>query len=307
MARPAAAGRRSTTSADVARVARDARGAAGRIRRFIARVHGAGPADDLILTPGVLVALRAFLAARRARRLVMSDQEYYEPSHFPELDVTVVAVSDLPRACRRARADAVLVSTVSYRGARLPIGELATTLRSNGRAPLVIADVTQSGAAGFPRVDSLGADVCCGDATKWITPITHPDRLGFVWFRDELRTSAQSIFGAFFQATATPHAACAARWLQPAELLGLDRYLAAQGLTRQRLTSRHRDDLSLARRLALELGVPAPDTAILWLEPDAARRLPEWARRRRLVWDFPDGSARVLCQTQIGVRPALLK
>jgi hypothetical protein len=294
--------RRASTGAESSRVDARARAAAGRIRRFVARISGAAPAEDLVLAPGVLAALRLLLADRGVRRLVLSDQEYYAAPHFPGMEVTVAPVADIVRRCRRARADAVVLSTISYRGMRVPFEAIVAELRDSlgARAPLVIADVTQNGAAGFPRIDTLGADVCCGDASKWITPIASPDRLAYLWLGSgELRAAARRLYGGFFQATTDPGADCAARWIQPEHLFELDRFVTDQRITPRRLATRHAADLELARALATVAGAPEPETAILWI-PDARlarRRLSARVRREHLAWDFPGEGTRVLCQT----------
>jgi hypothetical protein len=294
VARTAAAARRSATRAEAASVDARAREAAGRIRRFIASAFAAGPAPSLVLAPGVLAALRLFLGARGVRRIVMSDVEYYGPAHFPEFDVHVAMLDAIVDECTRTRADAVIVSTVSYRGMYVPVNEIARRLRDSlgDRAPLVVADATQNGAAGFPRIDRLGADICCGDASKWVTPFSVDDRLAYLWFASaSLRDEAQRVFGAFFQATATPRGRCAARWLTPEHLAELDEAIRRRRITRSSLKAKHAANLALASSLASSLGLEPPPTAILWVPGEAS--LPAWARP--LSWAFPGLGTRVLC------------
>ncbi len=273
------------------------------VRRLIADVYGAGPEDAVFLAPGTLAGLRLMLEALGVKRLAMSAGEYFDGGCFPGARVDVERPAALAARLARHRADAVLMSVVTWRGERLPLEALFRQLRRRlgAAAPLMIADYCHAGAAGFPRVADSGADIVIGDVTKWITPPQTPDRLAYLWFRtSELRLLAERVFAPFFLAGAKPRAALEARWVEPEAVAEVAARQQARPVSRQNLVRRYRADLKLATRMARWCYAPAPSSSLLWIRSATGQaRIPEWVSERGLLWRPPGGGVRIMCRSDL--------
>ena len=293
--------RRGTAVAHAGQAAlRAHREAARGVRRLVAEVYGATPADALILAPGSTVALRLLFQPLHVRRVLLSDAEYFGPAAFPAAAVSAVPVEQLATAAVRLRPDAVVLSVVSWHGERLPLERVFASIRDalGAEAPLLVADFAHAGAAGFPRIAATGADVVIGDAGKWVTPADWPDRVAFLWLRTAaLRRVAQRAFAPLYLGTSRPAGALEGRWVDPDAAARIAEWARGQRGVRSALLARHAADLALAARLAARCGLPAPATPLVCVPAgSAARRIPRWARERGLTWRMPDGSTRVTCR-----------
>jgi hypothetical protein len=273
------------------------------VRRLLADVYGAAPDGAVFLAPGTLVGLRLVLEACGVKRVTLSAGEYFDARSFPAARVDIVRAAALAAHLGRYRTDAVVASVVTWRGERLPVETLFRALRRRLGAgtPLLVADFSHAGAAGFPRVAESGADVVVGDVTKWITPPPALDRLAYLWFRTAgLRLLAQRVFAPFYLAAVKPGAALEARWVDPAAVAEVAERQRARRVTRQGLLRRYRSDLSLATRMARWCYAPAPTSPLVWVRTAAGMtRIPDWVRERGLLWRPPGGGARVMCRSDL--------
>ncbi len=261
-------------------------------------------ADRIILTPGILVALRILFAHLRIGRILLTSEEYYDESHFPEATVQIARCEEIAELVLQRECEAVIASPASWRGVRQPVAELFDSIRKTlGKgAPLLVADYAHAGSIGFPSVDRLGADVICGDLEKWILPPDWNTRVAFLWFRTQpLFLQAVEAFRSFFLATNTSDVSMLARWVEPADVLTVSRGLESLGVTPDQLRVRHRADMRLARELASRVE-PAriPETSILWFEEGEldGETLEEF-EKLGLVWRLPGRGTRVLCRSDV--------
>lgn len=260
--------------------------------------------DRIILTPGILVALRILFAHLRIERILLTSEEYYDEDHFPEQAVRIARCEAISELVLQGDCAAVIASPASWRGTRQPVAEQFASIRKAlGReAPLLVADYAHAGSIGFPSVDALGADVICGDLEKWILPPDWNSRVAFLWFRtDDLFREATAAFRPFFLATQAPNVSMSARWVDPADVLAVSRRLADLGVTAGQLRERHRADLEFARDLAGRLHASRmPETSILWFEEDELDgEMVEDLEKMGLVWRLPGRGTRVLCRSDV--------
>ena len=277
---------------------------AGHVRELVAEVYGAA-STAVVLVPGTLAGLRLVFAALGVRRLLLSAGEYFGASAFPEAKVEVADAYDVPERVARLRPKAVLVSTVSWQGERLPLAAMFTRIRERlgARAPLLVADYAHAGAAAFPRVADAAADLVVGDATKWITPPGWPDRVGFLWFRRAAhRALARRLFAPFYLACAKPSAELEARWVDPVAVEKVAAFRMSAKPTRRELVARAAEDLALAKRMAGWCGAPQPTSSLLWIESAAGvAKIPKWVEDQGLLWRpaAGGGGARVMCRSDL--------
>jgi hypothetical protein len=273
------------------------------VRKLLADVYGAAPDGAVFLAPGTLVGLRLVLEALGVKRVALSAGEYFDARSFPAARVDIVRPAALAAHLVRYRADAVVASIVTWRGERLPVEAVFRQLRRRMGAgtPLLVADFSHAGAAGFPRVTDSGADVVVGDVTKWITPPPAPDRLAYLWFRTAgLRLLAQRVFAPFYLAAVKSGAALEARWVAPEAVAEIAARQGVRRVTRKGLMQRYRADLKLAARMARWCYAPAPTSPLVWVKTAAGiARIPEWVRERGLLWRPPGGGARVMCRSDL--------
>jgi len=278
--------------------------AAGDLRRAISDLLEVRHSDRIILTPGILVALRILFPHLQIKRVLLTTEEYYGEGHFPGETTRVADCEAIPEILKKCTFDALIASPASWRGVRQPVAELFGWIRKTlGRnAPLLIADYAHAGSIGFPAVEGLGADVACGDMDKWILPPDCNSRVAFLWFRThQLFDESARAFHPFFLATESSSVSMLARWVDPTDVLAVSGKLADLGATRGRLRERHLADMKLARDLADRLH-PSGDleTSILWFEKDelAGQTLAD-LEELGLVWRLPGQGIRVLCRSDV--------
>jgi hypothetical protein len=278
---------------------------ARRVRQTFAELFEAPPAGRIILVPGILGALQILFAKLAVRRIVLTDAEYYGAVHFPAQQVVTTGVGDLIEYSRKFKPDVVIVSVVTWQGEALPCGEIfAEIRRRRGREkiPLLVADYCHAGAVGFPSARKLGADMVCGGVGKWITPPLWDSKLSFLWLGSgSLFSMAKSAFTPFFLATEQPAPFLVSRWMDPAEVRAVDRWLEHRRLDRSALAAQYRTDREFTLQLAAQFGIECPQTNILWLtrRHSGDKRVME-LERAGLTWRMPDGSIRVLCRASAG-------
>jgi selenocysteine lyase/cysteine desulfurase len=272
------------------------------VRRLVADVYGAA-SPAVVLAPGTLAGLRLVFASLGVKRVTLSAGEYFDAASFPEARVDVVDAGDLLASIVRRRPDAVVLSAVTWMGERLPLEPLCRQIRGRlgAKAPLLVADFAHAGAAGFPKVTEVGADVVVGDVTKWITPPSWPDKLGYLWFRSaDHRALAQRLFAAFYLALARPTSALESRWVDPGAALKVAAFRRRTKVTRRRLLARYAADLALAKRMAGWCGVAEPSSPLLWIQSRAGiAKIPTWAKDLGLLWRPPSGGARAMCRSDL--------
>ena len=274
------------------------------LRTKISNLLEVDHSDRIILTPGILVALRILFAHLRIERILLTSEEYYDEDHFPEETVRIARCEAISELVLQGDCAAVIASPASWRGTRQPVAEQFASIRKAlGReAPLLVADYAHAGSIGFPSVDALGADVICGDLEKWILPPDWNSRVAFLWFRtDDLFRKATAAFRPFFLATQAPNVSMSARWVDPADVLAVSRRLADLGVTAGQLRERHRADLEFARDLAGRLHASRiPETSILWFEEgELDGEMVEDLEKMGLVWRLPGRGTRVLCRSDV--------
>jgi hypothetical protein len=288
--------RSTDTSIDLKTSARDA----AHLRREIARLFDARPAERIVLAPGMLSALRHLFSALGIDRLALTSDEYYAPRHFPAMTVDAVGASALVARVKATRPGAVIVSVVSWQGRALPVAELFAAIRRRlgARAPLLVADYTHAGAIGFPPLSSLNADVVAGDPEKWLLPPDHASRLTFLWTRSPKGfRAAERLFSPFFLAVEGRSDARSARWIDPLEVREVARWLSDVRLTRRALHDLHEANLRMKQMVARRLGVdPTGAASVLWTDQRIPRSLETQLNRHHLLWRDGTGHSRILCR-----------
>jgi selenocysteine lyase/cysteine desulfurase len=274
------------------------------LRKTISDLLEVRHADRIVLTPGILVALRMLFSHLRIKRILLTSEEYYGADHFPGATVQIAPCEAIPRLLQTREFDVLLASPAGWRGARQPVEELFGWIRKTlgRRAPLLVADYAHAGSIGFPAVESLGADLVCGDLEKWILPPDWNSRVAFLWFRTQrLFARAAKVFRPFFLATQSSNVSMLARWVDPDDLLAVSTKLADLGVTAAQLRERHQADMELARELANQLHPSeAPETSILWLEGDEpAGETVAYLEKLGLAWRLPGRGVRVLCRSDV--------
>ena len=278
--------------------------AASGLRSTISDLFQARPPERIVLAPGILVALQILFAHLGVRRILLTTEEYYDESHFPAQTVRVSRADAIPDLVRSQRFDAVIASPASWRGERLAVRELFQSIRDQlgEAAPLLVADTAHVGAVGFPTVTGLGADLVCGDLEKWILPPDRTTRIAFLWSRSQaLAEHLARAFQPFFLATEGSTAPLLARWVDPAEVLELSRWLDEHDAIREHLQERHLADLKLAAWLSRRFGhTRDPKTSILWLDPDhGTDPLVMELAKMGLAWQLPGRGIRILCRSDV--------
>lgn len=271
-------------------------------------------ADEAILAPGALVALRLFFHHQNIHRVLLSDREYYAAGHFPGLEVHVAPFDELVDAAQRFEPDAVIASLVSWRGQVGDVEALGRALRKrfaggpgprrarpdrsggpDDLRPLLFVDWCHAGAAGFPSAAGLPADVVFGDASKWLIPATTSDRIAFLLGSDDLVGPLRSCFEGLHE-SGGGRTAREARWIDGRTLEEAAQRVRGAAADRGVLEARHSQNMELARAIAEANDRPPPATALLWF-PDAGPAdldlspLPS----SDLAWETEAG-VRVLCQ-----------
>jgi hypothetical protein len=252
---------------------------ANALRREIARVFDAPPAGRIVLAPGLLVALRLLLPALGVRTLRLGPDEYYDRGHFPGMGGA-------------RRPDAEIRSVVSWRGKILWMRRRPGTL--------LIADATHIGAAMFLPVRARGADIVCGDATKWIAPPDAEGRIAWLWFRSEaLMARARRAFARLYLATDRSGSALCSRWVSPGDVRAALALL--RRTDRRALLERGYQDFRLRWRLDTGQTEGQRATSILWYpgRPRFPRATLRRLESKGLVWRPPGGGVRILCRSDL--------
>jgi hypothetical protein len=277
--------------------------AAREVRKLLLDVYGAA-SDSVVLAPGTLAGLRLMFGALDVQRVTLSAGEYFDEASFPAARVDSVDTGALVEHLAARRPDAVLLSVVTWKGERLPVEGLFEAIRAKlgAETPLLVADFSHAGAAGFPKVTDSGADIVAGDATKWITPPDWADRVAYLWFRtEELAFTAKRVFAPFYLALARPSSRLAARWMDPDALAKVVAFRRRAKISRHKLRDRFRADIALATRIAKWCGAPVPSSSLVWIKPaEGIAKIPKWAKDLGLLWQHPPGGGvRVMCRSDL--------
>jgi hypothetical protein len=240
--------------------------AARDIRAHLGELYRCPDSRRIILCPGQLIGLIHILCARRCESLLLTDEEYYTPHHFPGMKVSTCKPEEVVRVVQHKRPGAVLMSVVSWKGRPLPVRQQFQRLREHPDRPLLICDYAHAGAVGFPRFGGFGADIICGDVHKWVLPSAHMSQIGFVWATNRrLRESLSGTFRGYYLAT-DQSIARAARWISPQDLLSTAQWLRDAKPTRRTMLAAYRRNLARAREIAEFLCLSKPEkSCILWL------------------------------------------
>src|SRR5690242_160004 len=83
--------------------------AADALRTTIVDLFGGVSAEQVILSPGILVAIEV-LSGGTASKVVLTTAEYYSSEHFPGRSVTTCPASELLHVVVTERPDIVIVS-----------------------------------------------------------------------------------------------------------------------------------------------------------------------------------------------------
>ena len=280
---------------------------AGAIRSTLSDLLGRS-AEEAILAPGALVALRLLFHHQGVYEVLLSDREYYAAGHFPDLEVHVAPFDELTSAAERLSPDAVVASRVSWRGRVGDVAslceDLRTAFRGGSRAgrtarprPLICVDWCHAGAVGFPSAADIRADVLFGDVSKWLIPAGTPDRLAFLLGSDELSHPLRSCFEGLY-GSGGGRTAREARWIDGRILEEVARSVRGAGSDRTVLRARHEANMKLARTVAEANDHPAPESALLWFPGVAPSELDlDALPSPDLAWDTGAG-VRVLCQAE---------
>ena len=271
---------------------------ARRIRKRLSRLFGLPSPERIILTPSLLAAIQLlFFRLTETHRIALGSSEYYLPEHFPGMDVKVFDPCHIVDVAANFRPQIVILSLVGWRGNLIPVSKLfrETRVALGENSPLFIADCTHAGAAGFPRIDELNADIVCGDACKWIMPQTEQRNLAFMWFpRAEFYSRISIYFRPFYLAVEGSQLERASRWVEPETLEALDEYLVSFNCSRKALRRQHKNNMELAARII----DGNPETSIVMVtNPQKLRTLPRFINELGLSWKLEDG-LRVLCRAQ---------
>ncbi len=272
------------------------------VRRLVSDVYGA-TSPAVVLAPGSLAGLRLILFSLGVKRMTLSAGEYFDAASFPDRTVNLVGADDVEEHVLKRRPNAVVLSTVTWKGERLPLEAIFERLRRRmgPRAPILVADFAHAGAAGFPKVGMSGADIVVGDATKWITPPTWPDKVAWLWFRSpEHRALARRVFAPFYLALARPASKLEARWVDPDAVEKIVAFKRSAKPVRRALLSRYTKDLALSRRMAGWCGAGQPSSCMVWIKSEAGvAKIPKWAETLGLLWHPPAGGVRVMCRSDL--------
>jgi len=272
------------------------------LREQLGNLFGATPAAHLVFVPGLLIGLRIFLTDLGIRNISITSEEYYSSSDFGRLDATLLQPNEVVSEVCERKPDAVIASVVSWRGRRTRIRADFTEIRRKmgSRCPLLIADYSHSGAADWPSVNDLGADVVCGDPCKWLAPSIQPANLGFMWFSSaELFARIQPVFSPFCLALSACNSAAQARWVVPSEIHKWSTWYRKRDLNRSGLTAMFQENLHFAQMLAHRWRLSyVPETSILWLDNKPNDSLFGTLFKHGLVWE-KDGGFRVIARADL--------
>lgn len=270
-----------------------------KLRKHICDFFGAPAPEAVILAPGILNSLQVLFAKLGARKVVLTENEYYGNAHFPAGPVVTCAPEDLFETVVRTRPDAVLSSLVTFKGKIQPTSEQFAKIRRKfgRRSPLLVTDYTHAGAMGFPPMQTLNADIVVGDFAKWVAPPCKARCLSFLCVANSrFQKTVVETFRPFFLATG--HAEpLAARWVASWEVREVLDVIASRRMTRKSLVSQSEVNYQLARQVSTILGLPAPESCIVWARKLRRDRLIRTLAEHDLVWNTGDGF-RIRCREE---------
>lgn len=268
------------------------------VRRSLQELMGLGEPDRIILTPGVLVALRLLFASLGVRKLAMSSEEYYSPLHFPGIETQTFEPHNLSEGIASFQPDAAIVSAVTWKGRVLWSHSLFSEIKK--RVGLLVADCTHIGAIGFIDMEQMPADLLCSDAGKWIVPGNWTERLAFLYPQTPvMRERCQTTFGGFFLASSEQRdkELISANWVSPAGLQLYATYLSQ--IRRPQLLASHVANLGFALHVSRRFKNSRhdPNCAIVYLPatPGFDQLLTELTNCH-LAWHI-DGGVRITCRS----------
>ena len=282
--------------------------AAAELRLTISNLFCIPEPERVVLSPSILVALDRILSSLGANTIGVTRYEYYDAYHFPNSSVIQFDVDGIVEQINVAVPNALLVSLVSWLGEVMPVDMIFRDIRQalGESSPILIADCAHAGAIGFPRFDTIDADIVCGDICKWITPPDWQRNLAFLWFRNDFMwEEAKKVFRPFYLATEQERKHLLARWIDPNEVRTVVSWLKEQRLDRDTLRRRHQRNMALANKLALQLGIAkAPTSSILYVKhEDKDNVFLRELEHSGLAWTPPGGGFRILCRSE--AQPAL--
>lgn len=272
---------------------------ADKLRHVLAELLELGPANRLLFAPGVAIGLALVLDRLHAESIILSPSEYLAPAHFPGRDVSVAETEDF--AVRDPGVDAIIASPYAWDGRRSAIAKAfkAIAARRRGHRPLLIADWSHAGASGFPNPRRVRADIVCGEVAKWLLPPSIDVGLSVIWCRNQtIWWPCARALEMFYLAVAGTQSERMARWVGPSDLRLVLRHVAS--MKRETLTRRHKANVDLARRLAVDVpGAVWHGTAIIRVPDDSSHALLSRLKGAGLVWRISGGQARVLCRADL--------
>lgn len=278
-------------------------GRCSRLRRVIGQLFQLKARGRIILTSSSLIGLRFVFQMLGVESVMLSSLEYYNARSFRGLRVNMTSPAKLVAEVRRRKPKAVILSTVSWRGQRLDVQSLFHELRKAcGKAcPLLIADDSHAGAAGFQSASSLGADIVFGVPTRWLSQSVQKDHLGFLWVANAaLYKRISPAFEAFFLALDRPPDSQQSRWIEPRAIEEAVELFDRLKLSKNALQARHDSNMELARVTAAALKLASPESALLVAPATNAKHpLVQDLRKAGLVWDLPDGKMRIMCRADL--------
>jgi hypothetical protein len=267
------------------------------LRAQLCGIIGIPAAHQIILTGGTTVGLKLILAGLRSETLILGPEEYQTPAHFFPLHVAISSIAELQTNVQKTKPHAVILSVVSWRGRRFPVEAAFHGLRAyfKENCPLLIADYSHAGAAGFPDPTALGADLIAGDLSKWLLPPRVADDLCFIYpATSQISSLCQDLFKPLFLATET-EVERSARWISPEQIVSAHEFLLQTCMSMTSLKKQHQKNVSFKRQVLESLDGRDTDTCMLWLrQGDAA---PDWIAPD-LIWRTPEG-VRVMCREDI--------
>jgi hypothetical protein len=270
---------------------------ANSLRNRLAECFGISEPEHVIFTNGVTTSLRLIFAGLNVRKLILGPEEYCSPIHFFPLDVTVADEHDLLAAVQSSNAQAIILSTVAWTGRSFNVSEVFYGLRKalGPKCPILVADYSHAGAAGFPAIETLNADLVVGDLQKWLLPNGVADELCFAYpCSSFLHYACEKVFTGCFLATEStiPNMV---RWISPTQITLATKWATRVNVTKAFLAERHRDNEKLRERLLSEMNCVDSGTLIVWMQSGTA--VPQWLNDD-LVWKTGSG-VRIMCRADV--------
>jgi hypothetical protein len=267
------------------------------LRILLGGILGIPIPNRTILASGTTVALKLIFAGLGIETLVLGPDEYYSPAHFHPLDVSTVSIDDFQATVMENRPQAVLLSVVSWRGKRFPVERAFHSIRvhMNDNCPLLVADYSHGGAAGFPDPNALGADIIVGDLSKWLLPPRIADDLCFIYpTTSQISAPCQELFRPLFLGTEMD-VERSARWVLPEQVVSAREWFLRTSASRDGIEKQHRKNLAFKRQLIDLFDAIDTDTCMVWLQNSS--EVSE-SINPDITWRTPEGT-RLLCREDV--------